>query len=188
MGLHVSGSGELSKPSQELTDFSFQSGSGLGSIHHDICKENLFGKWHLIVNPPEGFHSAQAVTFSQAGDLSCAIGCDDDDMVDALVHARFKEQRDFIDGDSLRRTFGDGTRKPSLFPGHPWMDDSFQLPQFAAIVKGNRSQRAAVDGAIRTQDGLAEAFHDFPPCRLAGLYDRPSQVVGIDDDGTGLFE
>ena len=166
----------------------FEAGSGLGSVQHNVCKTCFFGKGHLALNASKRFCTGEPVPFLESSDLGFSVGGDDDDRVDALVHTGFEEERHFIDSDGSGSPFGDSTDEARLFAGHSWMDNMFESPEFAAVVKYNGAERMTIDTAIGIQHACAECLDDLSPGWFAGLHHAACELVCINDDGATALE
>ena len=78
--------------------------------------------------------------------------------------------------------------EPLLLPGDPRMDDAFQSSQFPAVAEDNCGEGLTIDRAVRIEDSSAEHVDDVAPGRLPRLHHVPSELIGIDDDGTATLE
>jgi len=130
----------------------------------------------------------QAVAFFEAGDLRFAVGGDDDGLIHAFVDAGFEEERYVVDYYGSRIFFRGLSCESRLFACHARMDDSFQRAAFGRMAKNDRAKRAAIEAAVRIEDGVAERLDDLPPGRLARLNDIACQLIGIDDHCAAAFE
>ena len=124
----------------------------------------------------------------EAGDLSLTVGSDDDDPVYALVDAGFKEEWDVIDDDSLRIFPRSRSREAFLLDCDAGMNDAFESPEFSPVSKHDGAQRMAIERPVRIKHILAEGLYDLPPSRSARFDHQPSQLVGIEDDGSAPSE
>ncbi len=120
--------------------------------------------------------------------MGFTVGGDDENCVDAFVRTGFEEEGYFVDHDGMGSAFGDLPDEALLFAGHSWMYDTFKLPKFAAMVEDDSRERVSIDGAVRTQNRFAEAFHDLTPGRAPRPYQISSDAVRIDDDCATLLE
>ena len=145
-------------------------------------------QWHLAADASDRFSTGKTVSFLEARDLCFAVGGDHDDFVDTFVYAGFEEERDVIDHDCFWIVSCCLLCQPGLFAGDAGMDDSFEYAQLGSISKDDGTQGLAIDGAIGIEHSLSERVHDLSPCRFAGRYDVPRQLIGIDDDGAALLE
>ena len=143
---------------------------------------DLIGQWYLAADASKGFGAGKAVSFLQAGNLGCPVCGDDDGLIDALVDAGFEEQGDVVDHHRLRVFPCGKSRQPDLLARDTGVNDGFECTAFRRSAKDDGSERLAIEGAVRIEDGLAERFDDLSPGRFARLHDIVGQLVGIDDD------
>ena len=171
-----------------MTHFFLEERPGAGSVQHDVCEPCFFCQRYLALDALKRLCTGEPVPLLEPGDLGFAVGGDDDDAVDALVHTGFEEERHFIDEDSMWSAFGDLADEPLLFAGHSWMNNTFESPEFAAMVKNNGAERMTIDTAIGIQHPCAECLDDLSPGWFAGLYHAPCELVCINDDGATALE
>ena len=63
------------------------------------------------------------------------------------------------------------------------MHDGFERTPGVGVGEDPLAHRAAIEPAIRTQNGLAEVFPDRRESGRAGCDDRSTDLVGVEDDG-----
>ena len=160
----------------------------LGAIQHRIGAADFSRERHLVIDTSKRFLTAKTVALLQARDLCFTVRRDDDDLVHAFMSAGFEEERHFVDDDRTGGAFRNVPCEPLLFPGDPRMNDAFEPSELPAVAEDYRREGLTINRTVAIEDSFAEHVYDVAPGRLARPDDVPSELIGIDDDGTATLE
>ncbi|MEY4703829.1 MAG: hypothetical protein RL042_12 [Nitrospirota bacterium] len=165
-----------------------ESGARESPVQYVVRSLDFFRQRHLAPDSTKGFGAREVVPRFQTCNLCFAVGGDDDGGVDAFVDAGLEEERHIVYHHGVRILSCGLFRQPGLLARNTGVNDPFQCTAFRWMVKDDRAEGVAVNGAVRIEDGLAECSDDLAPGRFARFDDLPRQLVGIDHNRAALLE
>lgn len=161
---------------------------GTRRVDHDVgARESLF-VGGLSVDPTSRVFLRTRSQPDQAVDAHVSRRVRHHDEVEWMRDLSLDEQGHIVDHDSVHVALLRLSDQLARALPYGRMHDGVQVGEGLAIGKHDRTQRGSVESAIGADDIAAESRSDRVECGCARLDHLAREKIGVDVDGTALFE
>lgn len=148
-----------------------------------MCAGDLLSQRPLTLDSPEGFGRGETVSPSQAGNLRCSSGSDDDDLIHAFIDPGFEQERNVVNDDDGWVFPGGVLGQPDLLARDAGVDDPFKPASLGGIAEHDSPEGLSIHRSVGVENGGPELAEDLAPGRFVRFHDVARQQIGVDDHG-----